>query len=235
MKKILLIIVITFMSVAQVNADTAISFEDFTQEECSTTTLNYSQYKYPDYYTNGTLYYDNGLFYKSGGFFYKRYILLSADQIYYVIGNNTYNFNLLFFDTNFNYISSLDVPITVASRGTPFTTPNSSNGYVYMFYSISNSFNFYFFNEEPPRSGWTSMPLESTECPIIEELPTEPDIGGDIIPDTTLTDFYSLFTDRLSFLSQYALENKFILSAICILLSFICLELLIYLFKGGRR
>ena len=76
-----------------------------------------------------------------------------------------------------------------------------------------------------------SVCVESTdpEVPPVEE----PDNTEPIIPDSTLTDFYSLYLSKLTLLSQYSLENKYLLSAIGIMLVFIVLELVLFLFNRG--
>ena len=78
-----------------------------------------------------------------------------------------------------------------------------------------------------------------TEYIAYEECNTspEPEVPEDeptITPDSTLDNFYSIFLDKLKALSNFSLENKFVLSAISIVLALICLEFIIYLFKGGR-
>lgn len=55
-----------------------------------------------------------------------------------------------------------------------------------------------------------------------------------ITPDTTLDNFYSIYFDKLTSLSNFAAENKFILSAITILLFVCCLELFLYLVRRRK-
>lgn len=75
--------------------------------------------------------------------------------------------------------------------------------------------------------------FDLSTCPIIED---SGDNEESIIPDTTLDSFYTLYIDKMKNLASYALENKFLLGAIGIILLFAILELILYLFnKGGYR
>ena len=65
---------------------------------------------------------------------------------------------------------------------------------------------------------------------ICSNEPEEPD---PVVPDSTLDTFYSIYLDKLGMLSNYAIENKFLFSSICIILLFIILEIILYLFKRG--
>lgn len=51
--------------------------------------------------------------------------------------------------------------------------------------------------------------------------------------DTTLDTFYSIYLDKLSTATTYAIENKFLLGMIGVILSFIILELVLNLFRNG--
>lgn len=53
--------------------------------------------------------------------------------------------------------------------------------------------------------------------------------------DNPITEFYSLYLDKLGMLANYSLENKYLLSFIGVILLFILLELFLLLFKGGKR
>lgn len=68
-------------------------------------------------------------------------------------------------------------------------------------------------------------------CPIVEEPEPEP-----IMPDSTLDSFYLVYTSKLKEFTDYALENKYILGVLGIILLFIVLEIILNLFrKGGYR
>lgn len=67
-------------------------------------------------------------------------------------------------------------------------------------------------------------------CSISE--PEEPD---PVVPDSTLDNFYSIYLDKLGMLSNYVVENKFLFSAIGIIILFIVLEFFLILFKGRSR
>lgn len=65
--------------------------------------------------------------------------------------------------------------------------------------------------------------------PTVIEPPEEP-----IVADTTLDSFYSIYFEKLTSLSNFATENKFILSAITILIFICCLELFLYLVRRRK-
>lgn len=67
-------------------------------------------------------------------------------------------------------------------------------------------------------------------CPITE--PEEPD---PVIPDSSLDTFYSIYLGKLEIFSNYVFENKFLFSAIGIIILFIVLEFFLILFKGRSR
>ena len=69
---------------------------------------------------------------------------------------------------------------------------------------------------------------EYVEEPII---PDEP-----IIADTTLDGFYTIYVSKLQDLTEYVMENKFLLGTLAIILLFAISELILNLFrKGGYR
>ena len=82
--------------------------------------------------------------------------------------------------------------------------------------------------------------LEKGQITIKEELsyvpyeeyvaPSEP---TPLPADTTLDTFYSIYLDKLSTATTYAIENKFLLGMIGVILSFIILELVLNLFRNG--
>lgn len=235
MKKILLIMVLTFMSVAQVNASTSVSGPIEAGITVAPNSCSNNLFKYD--YTNVT--FSNGYWnildetelttnssrYNANNYFIE---LKQNTTYYFYTFLSSPNGKLYFFKDDFTL--SKEKQSINATSNKSFIIPTDTK-YVlfthYTFPSLSLTYNNKFMISEI--EGLKEF-VAYEECAIEPDKPNE-----EIIPDTTLTDFYSLFTDRLTFLSKYALENKFILSAICILLSFICLELLIYLFKGGRR
>lgn len=54
-----------------------------------------------------------------------------------------------------------------------------------------------------------------------------------IIADTTLNSFYTLYLNKIKSLADYSLENKYVLSAIAIIITFTIIGLFIYFFKKG--
>ena len=80
-----------------------------------------------------------------------------------------------------------------------------------------------------------STETEEPETPVDPETPTDPD--EPTIEETDqgvlLSNFYSIYIEKLSSISNFAIENKFVLSAITIILLLVCLDLFLYLFKGG--
>lgn len=70
--------------------------------------------------------------------------------------------------------------------------------------------------------------FDLSTCPAIEE--PEP-----IVPDTTLDNFYSIYVSKLKELSDFTIENKFVLSAFVIVLIFALLASFTHLFFGRRK
>ena len=123
----------------------------------------------------------------------------------------------------------------------PITVPTDAKYLLFTMYTSAPNAHSYtgkFMISE--KSDLTSY-VEYAECTITPDPPEEPEQPDEpdkpeIIPDTTLDDFYNLFISKLKDLSQYSLNNKFILGAIAIIVLFTVLELVLKLFyRGGYR
>lgn len=153
---------------------------------------------------------------------YNGYISVEPNTTYYFSAPDSGASRLIiaFLDSDFNQLTYTSKKMTSISAVSP---ENASYAILYHYYGTLNGTSYYFSatNEY--------VDYVETACTVTEE-PEEP-----IIPDTTLDSFYSIYVEKLTLLSNYALENRFVLSAITIILVLVCLELFIYLIKGGRK
>jgi len=142
-------------------------------------------------------------------------------------GSTPYRIAIAYYDSSYNYLSSTNERSNYSTFKYTFTTLD--NAYyitLHLYHAKLDTLNTVSYQLEQG-SAITDF-VEYEEC-IIEPEP-EP-----IIPDSTLDTFYALFVDKLKLLSKFSVENKFILSAITIIIVLVCLELFLHLIKGGRK
>ena len=144
--------------------------------------------------------------------------------------NNDY---IYLFDENFSKVLNKQ---SFFSPPYNFTTTETSKYFLfcsYTTYSVVNK-NYATSNFQLEESKITS----SSDLSFVEYLESSGNTEEDdpvIIPDATLDNFYTIYIEKLSSISNFATENKFVLSAIVIILVLVCLELFLYLCKGGRH
>lgn len=104
-------------------------------------------------------------------------------------------------------------------NNTTITTSSKTHYLSFWYYTSANSLSQY----------WYQLEEGSTKT---DYVPYELCSSGPIA-DTTLDNFYTLFLDKISTLSKFATENKFILGAIGIVLLIVTLEIVLNLFRKG--
>ena len=79
--------------------------------------------------------------------------------------------------------------------------------------------------------------FDLSSCPVIEEPVVPVDPNNPTVQETDqakiLQNFYTLFLDRLKFISGYAINNYLFLAFIGIFLLFVILEIFLYLYNRG--
>lgn len=220
-KLILTLMVATFMSVASVNAEAEIS--------CSTSKNllklnNFVQGNPTDIVIGSIGYYT---------YSYNGYIQVKPSTAYHYANHFTTSSTprrvaVVFYGQDFKKLSYLNDKVTSSYHDYSFTTPDNAYYITLHLYTV----NFATLNSSPYQleegSSKTDY-VDYEQCPVEEPEP-EPE---PIIPDTTLDNFYSIYVTKLKELSDFSIENKFVLSAFVIVLIFALLALFIHLF--GRR
>lgn len=144
------------------------------------------------------------------------------------VQSSSYN-NIYLFDENFNQLLKTQNWFAPPYN---FTTVANSKYFLYCTYSSFGSFSNQKIQLE--KGSISKNDLAYVEYEKKQELPPEDDIP--IVADTTLDGFYSIYVSKLKELSDYVIENKFLLGTFGIILSFIVLEIILNLFrKGGYR
>lgn len=119
----------------------------------------------------------------------------------------------------------------------------SNNSYTFTFKPSSGKNYFYFqfaYSEDigssPINELLTDIWLVEGDSICTTTIDPNPEPEPEIPPDNTLDSFYALYITKLSDFSNYALENKYILGTLVIIILFIVLELIFKLFnKGGYK
>ena len=172
-------------------------------------------------------------------------------------------FYLRFFDSSstsstspqINYFYLYDSYKNVIDSTSAFASKNLSN-YLSYTYDSSNSmfilefkdniefdyisFAFYPAGVLPTYKYFAYDNFDLSSCPVIEQ-PVDPvDPNNPTVKETDqakiLQNFYTLFLDRLKFISYYAINNYLFLAFIGIILIFVILEIFLYLYnKGGYK
>lgn len=156
----------------------------------------------------------------------------ALDNFIPVSGNTTY-----YYSSNFNSFCTfieLNSSLAFVNRfqkwpNFSFTTTSNTR---YINFSCST-----YVSDISSSNNWFQLEEGNAKTDYIpyEEKLLEPE-PEPIEPDTTLDSFYSMYLEKLTSLSTFAVENKFVLSAITIILVLVCLETFLYLFrKGGYR
>ena len=133
----------------------------------------------------------------------------------------SYNY-LNVYDANFNRLSGnqnwFAPPYTI-------TFPDNAKYVLYCSWKSNKFLKYNIQLEEGTISSTSDLSFVAYEEKI--STPDEPD--KPIIADTTLNSFYTIYIEKITHLSTFATENKFVLSAITIILFVGCLELFLYL------
>lgn len=154
------------------------------------------------------------------------------DNFIPVLGNTTY-----YYSSNFNSFCTfieLNSSLAFVNRfqkwpNFSFTTTSNTR---YINFSCST-----YVSDISSSNNWFQLEEGNAKTDYIpyEEKTLEPE-PDPIIPDATLDSFYSIYTSKLKQFTEYALENKYVLGALGIILLFIVLEIVLNLFrKGGYR
>ena len=188
-----------------------------------------------------------------------KFIQLLPDTSYniYVAGaSRTLVSNYIyFFDKEYNYISKILIkyPSSTSSVIANFTTPSSSDSHILAIFSISAiylngrnlvlvsstySYSLDEFNSEPLQFNSVSCPWIKPIAPDTPDNPSSPD--GPSISETDqskiFSNFFTIFLDRLKYVSGYAISSPIFLGFIGVFIIFIVLELFLFLFnKGGYK
>lgn len=157
---------------------------------------------------------------------------------YYLYKKDNSSYARLAFNKDFYYTVYFDNADTINLSDYEFNFSGNNNlyftksNYYYQFTSSSN-YNAQIFTKSI-LNDWNNLFIYSSNIDILC-LPTESS-EEPIIPDTTLDDFYSIYTSKLTLLSNYVVENKFLFSWIGIILLFCILEIILKLLnlKGGK-
>ena len=191
--------------------------------------------------------------YRSSNF--KLYYSLDGSNISYIDSldssfNKTYTFFIKNNSDSFdNYLNLFDLSISqirFKPQSSAYTADLSLSSYTFKqsSYNSNNILSLEFYSKTGTLENLKSL-LESGDIvPYLVEgseicsFSVEPDDPVTPSPsDNPITDFYSIYLDKLTLLSNYSLENKYLLSFVSILVLFIFLELLFVLLprKRGRK
>jgi hypothetical protein len=99
---------------------------------------------------------------------------------------------------------------------------------------LSLVFTYQYFN----KSSFAFADVDLSECPSIKDetvTPSNPDNPSVVETEQSkiFANFYTLFLDKLKFISNYATNNYLFLAFLGVILSFIVLELFLNLYRGG--
>lgn len=147
---------------------------------------------------------------------------IKSNTTYYFSSNNKLYYTFVEYDENLNQVNSFS-----KWNNNSFTTTENTqyiNFIAYTTYSDITNETWYYQLE----LGTTGTDYVEYEDCIINIEPT-------VSADTSLDTFYSIYLNKLVLLANFSTENKFVLSALVIILVFTLTGLFIHLFKGGRR
>lgn len=132
---------------------------------------------------------------------------------------------VVYYDKDFQYISYTNQRTTSNYHEHSFKTPDNA-------YYIT--FHLYNLNLQSLNSSQYQLQKDSNVIEFVDYIqcsPEEPD--EPIIPDNTLGTFYSIFIDKITYFSNYCVENKFLLGTFGIVILFIVIEIILNLFRKG--
>lgn len=132
---------------------------------------------------------------------------------------------IAYYDEDFNYISYFNERVTSPNFYYSFTTIENSRYVTLHLYIDGYSSQYQGFADEL-NSVYYHFSKTDVSRIDYEQCPVE-------VKDTTLDNFYSIYVTKLKELSEFTIENKFVLSAFVIVLIFALLASFIHLF--GRR
>ena len=239
MKKILLILLLTIFFIPKVNAAESDYYIDDDPLQCfgvaspssSKNILNFEWSKNCGYINNHFFDYTG---YSSEEKYYciDNFIEVEQDTIY-TLSYYDNNFSpitspkkhyMYFFDKDFKQVDSYGRAYFPSPKN--LTTKSDAKYFLYCTYKSKASDNIVQLEK-----GEITTQDELTYVPYEEYVaPPEP---TPLPADTTLDTFYSIYLDKLSTATTYAIENKFLLGMIGVILSFIILELVLNLFRNG--
>lgn len=238
MKKILLILLLTIFFIPNVNAAESDYFIDDDPLQCFGVSSPSSTKNILNFEWNKNCGYSNDHFFDYTDSNLTKYYCI--DNFIEVEPDTTYtisyyddNFSpintptahyMYFFDKDFKKVEYYKRDYYPSPKN--ITTKSDAKYFLYCTYNVKKPNNI--------------VQLEKGEITTQEELsyvsyeeyvaPPEP---TPLPADSTLDTFYSIYLDKLSTITTYATENKFLLGMIGVILSFIILELVLNLFRNG--
>lgn len=231
MKKLFFIFILFSLFSFSIKADT-----------CTTTNLLKPSSFVPGFYTfvDGSYVYNSGTINGANAYSYSSYISISPNTTYSfgfysrVYSSGTCRYQYTLFDENYVRVDGSNAMDSdgYCDFDFSFSTPSNAK---YLTISITNSNISDVVNTFNYQLNIGSSLLEYSEyvdCPS-EPTPVEPTI--DLTPSEILTNFYSLYLDKLKFLSDTANTNFIFLSFVCMFLFVAVIELFIYLFRRCLR
>lgn len=222
MKKILFTLLISLFMISNVNASTEISNPlehgmTILPQSCSDNMLKVGFSKFT--YSNGrwrTLD-ETDLASTSSLYFANDYLIeIEPDTRYYYYSTLSAPFYIHIFDENLTQLSS-----TTYYPSSSFTSPTNAKYLLLGRYITPSGI-----LKVSQHSFMISKGSSYLDYVDYEQCPVE-------VADTTLDNFYSIYVTKLKELSEFTIENKFVLSAFVIVLIFALLASFIHLF--GRR
>ena len=166
---------------------------------------------------------------------FHQYYLKTNDNIFSEFPINKNLYYTFYFDNadsinlnNYSFNFSGDDRLTI-----------TKNDYYYLFNlnEYQPEYNAQIISNPELLEGWNNLYVYSSESeivclPLAEEEPEKP---TPLPADVTLDSFYTICIEKIVELSNFTIENKFLLFAFSIIIFFTIIGLFIHLFKGGRR
>ena len=225
MKKFLFVLLLSFFFIPNVKAYTEISNPleygmTILSPSCSDNILKVSFSKFT--FNNGYwgILDETDLSSTSKQYFVNDYLIeVKPSTTYRLDSTRSLPYYIHFFDENLNKLSS-----TTYYPASSFTSQDNAKYLLFGRYDVpSNTFKIVSDHSFMIHEGNSNIDyVDYEECPAN-------------VPDTTLDNFYSIYVSKLKELSEFTIENKFVLSAFVIVLIFAFLASFIYLFFGRRK
>ncbi len=155
-------------------------------------------------------------------------ISVKPNTNYYFSSNYSFgNAKFMFLDENQFYISGINT-----NRTKSFLTP--ANAYYLIFVLNSYAINS-FWDSYNNGTAWAQIEEGTSQSDYIRFEACSVQEPDKPIANNSLTDFYSIYLEKLGMISNFALENKFLLSMVGIILLFAVLEIVFSMFRFDER